>query len=181
MDQTAVLLRYRNSFDEKHRKLLGYLRDGVVTNDEPFVIAINGGLLRFPESDAHMPNIVRAFLPIGQREYQAPFSAEGVSDEFRVHYPYQPLLEKKNKGTVPTTVFTDPENAGVSGVLFSPSAIWNAPAVAGSETVFLHNPHARNPLPRGTLKFGREYWIDLVASEVQWEVWKDGKPTSGRT
>lgn len=177
MDQNAVILRYRNSIEEKHRKLACYLQSGVVSSDEPFVIAINGGALLFPESDNRLPNIVRAVLPIGKQTYLVPLDGTGRAT---TQYPYSPSVQKQSGRAVATTVFLDPAYNGISGVFFSPAAIWNAPEQAGTELIFVHNPNASNAIPLGTFRFGREYWLDVHRSEMNWEHWKDGKRSSSR-
>ncbi|MGZ3457731.1 MAG: hypothetical protein ACXU86_04415, partial [Archangium sp.] len=180
MDQQAVLLRYRSVIEDKHKKYLRYLDARVVKPEEPYVIAINGGSLLFPESDDRVPNIVRAVFPVNEVVYRVPLRAGAPVTP---HYGYRPALEKKNdKGepaTVATTVFLDPNYSGISGILFSPSAIWNTPEETRDHLLFVHNPKATNPIPLGTFSFGREYWMEVQRKNLCCEHWVSGKRTSG--
>jgi hypothetical protein len=60
---------------------------------------------------------------------------------------------------VQTDVFLDSTYSRLSAVLFSNAYALELPRPTGTEVVFVHNPKAQNPIERGILKGGREYWL----------------------
>ena len=60
-----IALRFTSAILEKHRKYLGYIKDGVISETEPYIIAINGNQIPNARLDFPMPRIVRAVLSIG--------------------------------------------------------------------------------------------------------------------
>lgn len=152
-----ICLRYINSIDCKFDKYIKYLRDGTIKKDEPFVIAINGFIVPHRYSDIDPPNIVKSVLPFGDEYFNINIETKRVIDR---GYFYQPFIKKVNESEVSKTLFQDEKYSGISGIIFSVVDIFNMPEIMGKEFIFIHNPLAKNPLPRGWLRSGREYWAE---------------------
>ena len=121
--------------------------------DHPYIIAIN---LPFPEAwvGEDVPLSARAMLGIGGRlitqDGNEPWKSVGTS---------QPFLQKKNKSKVKTTAFCNSAYAHIAALVVASvnpfSSCYKRPAIE-----VLHNPNATNPLKRGWLGLGTEYWVE---------------------
>lgn len=166
-----ILLRWTSAIKEKTYKCLGdseknhssqggYLRKGVVGDDDAYVIAVNGRLLRrgpgiFSEllGISQFPYAVEATFCIGPLQIhinRTTLETIGVNHEQRV------LIPKPNGSTVPANMFLTPQFGPVS-------AIWAVDIDEGlalnqpGDMVVVHNPHAINPIPRNFLPAHSEY------------------------
>jgi len=162
----AILLRWTAAFKEKAEKLLGnaatrgYLDKGIVRSNDCYVIVINGRLLRgfggvFPELTgiSQFPFAVEATLAVGPIQVLIDRDTLKTTETGHQH---RPKISKQNGATVPADTFLDPKFAPVS-------AVW---AVDLDETVLVgeakpmvvvHNPHARNKIPKNLLPADSEY------------------------
>lgn len=151
-------LRLLSGFSEKLNKYNSYRKRNWVTASEPFIIAINDGMVASRFLDIGPPRIVRSLLPIGFEVLHidtTTMKSIGSSREYR------DAVAKKSGTTIATTSFLNPEYSGISAVIYSPVDAINRPLdnFAGALLLF-HNPHASNPLPLGLLKKGTEYWVE---------------------
>ena len=156
----ALILRYRHAIEEKFRKLLFYLKKGVVKDSDPYVIAINSRSLPFGIYEPPTPRILQALFPLGDLFVTFDPVAKRVVESGHQH---RAQIEKKKGNPVSTTVFLDPIYEGISAVLFCPSNVWNRPpndAEVGLDFMFIHNPLAKNKIPHQWLKCGRECWME---------------------
>jgi type I restriction enzyme S subunit len=162
----AILLRWTSAIKDKTEKLIGsvdgrvkgYLRSGLVTEDDVYVIAVNGCMLRHgPFSALHgisqFPYAVEAVFPVGPFQInidRTSLKSVGTGYQERYHIP------KPNGASVPTHAFLDPRYQGVS-------AIWavdfNGGTVVGNHepSALVHNPFAAQPLPKGFLPADSEF------------------------
>lgn len=162
----AILLRWTSAIKEKSEKLLGradgkfsgYLRSGVVSAEDVYVIAVNGCQLRHgPFAALHgisqFPYAAEAVFPIGP--YQLRIDREtlkcvGTGYQERFH------ITKPNGAMVPSHAFLDPCHGMVA-------AIWavdfDGRGVIGSAqpSALIHNPIAAKPLSLGFLPCDEEY------------------------
>lgn len=161
-----ILLRWTSAFKEKAQKLLGkpgrqssgYLHDGIVSNDDSYVIAINGCQLRHGPFSAltgisQFPYAAEAAFPIGP--YQIKIDRETLKSVGGGHQE-RFFIPKPNGASVPTHAFVDPEYKMIS-------AIWavdfNGCGAIGNHqpSAVIHNPCAVNPLPVGFLPADEEF------------------------
>lgn len=152
-----IILRYRSSIEDKFKKLTKYISNGIIDDNQPFIIAINGRHVPYSILDDEPPNIIKALFPIGN-----PFVTldKDFNKIIKQGYHYQPKISKKNQEQISTKIFLDPSYASISGIIFSNSDIFNFPNVIGMDLILIHNPLATNPLNFGWLQIGREYWIE---------------------
>lgn len=154
-----IILRYRASLAEKEKKYASYLKKGVVEEDDIKIIAVSGGSLRrWPTSDTH-PFILSAVFPMGHHFLSIERQTGEVVDQGR---HFQPCVKKNNGAEVETLFFLDPAHSDISAVIYSSSDMGNPPKQHGSDLLIIHNPLARNPIPRSSLKLPTDYWIEDV-------------------
>jgi hypothetical protein len=123
-------------------------RKNIVGPSDPYVLALSGGDLDLADLDSGpRPAFIKAVL--------SPDKTLRTADGRAVH----------------TDAFLQKDYDGISGILFSPWSITNAPDCLGNDLMFLHNPLALNPLPVGTFRFGREFWMDQSTGELREHDW----------
>ena len=155
--EKEMLLRLTAGLREKHQKYLKYLKEGLISQDDPFVIAIDSSPLE--HQDAQIPLILKCLFAIGHqvlflKREKSRRKTEGSTWSAR---------EKVNKisgSEVKMLMFRDTSFEGISAVIYCPWNILNSPRdpdKMGDNFVIIHNPFARNPLPDEFLKFG-ETW-----------------------
>lgn len=127
-----VLLRFTSAIIEKHKKYQNYIKDKIISKDDPYIIAVNGGRV----SHAIVVNIV-SYL-----------------------FSYRDTIKKSNYAPVSTNIFEDEIYNGISAVIYSVSNVVIHPGNIGTEIQFVHNHLAKNKLPLGIFQFGREWWME---------------------
>ena len=149
------ILRLSAAIMEKFNKYKQYLSNGTVEPNDPYVIAINAYSIPYYLNETNVPRIASAVFPIGdpyvvinRRTLQSV--SQGVQ--------YRDGIAKLNGTVIPTTSFLNEEFSGISGVIYSCTTIWNYPPQLGQIAYFIHNPLAKNHLPRGWLELGTEFW-----------------------
>lgn len=155
-----IILRLRGAIEEKYRKYHQYLESGQVSERDPYVIAINGRAVPHMESEGHPPKIVKTLYPIGSAFVSFDQqTGEKVDEGFLRRY----TIRKISGAEVDTTVFSSPNHAGISAVLYCNSNAGNHPedpkSVGGDFTI-LYNDNAKNPIQRGFLPAGTEFVIE---------------------
>jgi hypothetical protein len=146
------LLRYTQVLDAKWEQHAKFLSRGRVRNEDPYVVAINAGLIALAGSEnSDYPDIVRAVFPIDEPLYDGTGA---------VTHPYRDTIVRVSGAPVPTNAFATPELAAVSAVVFCPDGVWALSDLRGDSLITVHNPNAAAPLRRGTLQCGREYWVE---------------------
>ncbi len=163
-----ILLRWTAAIKEKAEKLvgkndnLGYLKQGHVSEDDAYVIAINGCQLRnglFPSFTgvSGFPFAVEAVFPIGAFQLQINSNNKQVVES---GHQYRSSVLTNNHATVETNIFLNPQFQSVS-------ALWavdiNGDGVIGNPepTAIIHNPIAKNPIRQGLLPANCEYVATL--------------------
>jgi hypothetical protein len=174
-----IALRWTAAFKEKSRKLESY-REGIVGDDDAYVIAIHGGQLgRIPlECGAsRLPLAIETVFPVGplaipfDRETQKLGQAE-ISSRF--------AIRKANGALVPTTPFVDEAFAGVSALIGFSRDRSVTPELP---LHVVHNPCARVRVPFGVLGRAIEEWYgDPVGTEGrEMDLRKYTRPTEAQT
>ncbi len=159
VDEPGGILRLRSAIEEKHNKYLKYLEKGLIEIDQPYVIAIDLTKISYVDAriDPFHPIIVNAVYGKG-----SPYVSIDRDRNIITGYGYKSRKEitKKSGNVVKTDIFSAKEYAGISAVFTSyfPFIPKNT-EVLGNNMVFLHNHIAENPLDRGWLKHGKEYYV----------------------
>jgi len=153
-----IKLRYSSVIDEKYEKFKKYTKKKIILEDDCYVIAVNGGAIPSASKEIDIPRIVRCVIPVGNEVIEINISSLEVLD---VHHQYQDASYKKSGSPVSTNIFLNSDNYdGISAILFSNVHALNYPNYPGNDFVLIHNPRAKNPLPRGLIQLGREYWVE---------------------
>ncbi len=153
-----VVLRLTSVFEQKHRIYRKYIKERVVGETDPFVIAISGCGVPHTSLDSDPPYIVRALFPLGSPYVSVDPKGGGVVGQ---GYSLQREIQKAHTGAiVRKDMFFDTAYSGISAVIYSqlhPYFIFDSTM---QHLKIVHNPKARNPVPRGFLPTGFEYWYE---------------------
>ena len=170
-----ILLRWTSAIKEKSEKLLGsldgkvtgYIEKGLVSNEDAYVIAVNGRKLRsgtpFPELNgiSQLPFAVEAVFAVGP--IQITIDRE-TNQQTGKGYQHRPLISKPKGKPVPAYTFLDPRFRPISAVwavdIDGTSSIGNPEPMA-----VVHNPNANNPLSKGLLPAHTEYVATPITTE----------------
>jgi len=153
-----IKLRLTSALCEKSAKLDGYRRSDLVRPSEPCVVAINAGSVPYAHKELDVPRIVRSVFPIGWPVVSLDTGNGTFSD---AGFEHRVGERKKSGAEVATDSFLEGGSPSVSAILYSAatpySLLHHEPS---AEFVLVHNPAANDPLPRGYVHRGREYWLD---------------------
>ncbi|OQW75203.1 MAG: hypothetical protein BVN35_08860 [Proteobacteria bacterium ST_bin11] len=171
---TEILLRWTSAYKEKAEKLLGnpsgkptgYLANGIVSEQDLYVIAINGCQLRHgPFSALHgmsqFPYAAEAVFPIGPYQVHLDRATMNIVGQ---NYQERRNIPKPKGKTVSTEAFLDPTHKMIS-------ALWavdfDGCRILGNHqpSAILHNPCAQNPLPYGFLPSDEEFHAVATCEE----------------
>lgn len=160
--EEAIVLRLNGAVKQKHKKYLNYLRQNIIADNSPFVIAVNGHDLPFQWCDTQPSYILQALLPIGADTISINTTTLEIISS---GYALRPKIVRRSGESVDTTIFQNPKYRGLSGVIYSTASDSAFSQPWGFDFQFIHNPNASNPLSLGWLKCGTELWKDgsLVA------------------
>jgi hypothetical protein len=98
---------------------------------------------------------LKAVLPIGWPKVTLDTHSHTAVD---AGFEYRPEIMRNSGTNVPTTSFLDPKYEAISAVLYSRAGVSQLPRRMGEDFIFIHNPLAKNPVPLGFLKLGKEYY-----------------------
>lgn len=152
-----MVLRIANSLYVKYKKYCSDRESGLVSENDPYVIAIDRSELG--HGDALLPLILKALFGIGDLALRMRVGGESVEEPERF-WTSLPSLEKTNGQIIPMLFFENPEHSGISAVIYTKDHVINSPRNSnemGENFVVVHNPLAKNPLLRGIFPFGEEY------------------------
>ena len=150
-----IILRYRSAISEKFdNKYQGYLARGIVSASDAYVIAINSCKIQAAIADSDPPLILKVVFPIGYQQFTINKQTQEIIDS---GFQFRPAVERTSGVQVSTDLFLNPAYENLSGILFSRASVERLIEQLGKDFIFIHNPLARNPVPPGFFKFGREY------------------------
>ena len=149
------LLRFLNSIDTKHKRLIKYRSEEIVKPNDLFMVAVNGFFAH--SSGGEIPYIVQALYGFG--DYFATINIDSLQI-LNQGYIKRALIKKQNNSEVSANAFVDRKTPELSGVIYSDAEAFNLPPSFGSDFIFVHNPTANHPIPLGWLPVGAEYWVD---------------------
>jgi hypothetical protein len=164
----SIVLRIRGALEEKRRKYADYLAQGVISEVDGCIIAVNPSKLLSQASGLWPPAIMRAthglgnpYVIFGQGE-----GAVGEGIEARVSIP------KVNGPAIDTTFLLSDANDFISAVLYSDCSFFSLDFDLWGKSMFVHNPKARVPLPLGFLKSVREVWTVCCHGGPGWKAYE---------
>ena len=153
--QDKMILRIQNSIDEKKRKYSNWIDKNIVSENEPFILAINGSELTFGITEREMPLILRAISQFGDQ--YLTFNKENfeIIDQ---GYHYENSVTKSSGTVINKNIIENEDYNFISAFLYSCVDPLNRPGNMGDDFILIHNPIAKNNLPIGFLKLGREFY-----------------------
>lgn len=148
-----VLLRFTSAIIEKHKKYQNYIRDKIISTDDTYIIAVNGGIV----PHAIVVDIVSCLFSYGN---PVVIFDKRTMKQVDFRHEYRDTIKKSNDAPVSTNIFEDETYNGISAVLYSVSNVVIHPKNIGTEIQFVLNHLAKNKLPLGIFPFGRECWME---------------------
>lgn len=140
-------------------KKKGYLADGVVKENERYVIAVNDAMLvRWPDQItgiSQFPFPVEALMAVGP--YQMKFDPNNLEKMVSAGHQQRVAIPKPNGASVPATAFFNQKSAPISAVM---GITLREEVVLGRShrNVLVYNPLATNPMPPKLIT-SQEHWV----------------------
>jgi hypothetical protein len=159
--EEEMLLRVASGLDTKRRKYFTDLQKGLISPDDPYVIALDRSELGHVETPPSL--ILKALFGIGHMTLSFPVPQVGQKSRKskpKSGWSMRPELTKRSGKPVRLLFFQDHSNEGISAVIYSVNHIIGAPRdpkEMGNHFIVVHNPYARNPLPSAAIPFGETY------------------------
>lgn len=171
LDNNGIIIRLRNAIDTKIKQHARWLELGVVEPRNPFVIAVTAGEISTAIDFLHLSHMEQALFPLDNGAWHVPIkqSADDPEQPIEFKYGYRGSVEKKNGSSITTDVFLSAEAKYASAVLYSPHHFVNSYHSQGRDFRLIHNPNALNPLPKGFLISGIEFWVE--GDELHFKNW----------
>lgn len=162
-----IVLRLRSAIETKFQSYNKYIQNKIIQQNDSYVSAINPRKIGFTVADCDPPRIIQAVFPIGTSYVEINTKTRKIVSE---GYTSRYELKKISGKSVRTDVFLSDNYIGLSAVAFSNIRAHDFPQEVGSDLMVVHNPKAQNPIPRGWLTLGREYWFEN--SRIWYKRWK---------
>ncbi len=175
-----IALRYTSAIKEKHQKLVGnpsgkpgYLTNGVVTKNEPYVIAVNQHLLQggFRQLNGISQRPVACEVLFGIGPMQLHFDRD-TREIINQDHACRPQIHKNNDAEVQADSFLDPTYGPVSAVLaldlVLEKFITSDPdhfLMRENLSSMVYNPKAHNPLPFHWIP-AQSHWVASEDEQV---------------
>jgi hypothetical protein len=160
-----IILRYSSAIAEKYCKYFKYLNDGIISDNDFYIIAIYGGQITCSGIERELPRIVRSVLPFGWGQIIFDKrSGQKISEG----YQYRERISKTSGSPVRTDIFLDTHYRHINAILFSNYNVWdctNQMNSMGDDFIFVHNPLA-HPLPDNFLNFGQHWKTELLEDKI---------------
>jgi hypothetical protein len=150
--EEKIILRYLNSISTKYKQYATWLKKGIVSDKDVFVIAINPRASPFDSHDSDPPRILQAGFTVGKPYAivnRETMKGVGVGYHFRNKILKAPKGKENRQAEVPTGAFQSAEYAGLSALLCSRVDAANRPGEMGDDFQLAPNPHASVSLPDG--------------------------------
>lgn len=152
-----IILRFASAIREKFEQYKSYKSKGIINADDFYIIAINGGRIRYSSCAPRLPYIVLSVLPFGDLVFALDKQSGKLVNSF---HQYRDAVTTAKGSPVPTDIFMNNAYAGISAVLYSYMNVINRPNRIGVEVHIVHNPLADNKLPHGIFPFGTEWRVE---------------------
>jgi hypothetical protein len=161
--EQKIILRYTNAITEKHNKYLKYCENGVVADDDAYIVAVNGFPLSYQWADAEMPRVLKAVFPIGALQFLLDKETSKITS---TRHEFRPSIPKSTGKEVSTEIFANEHYRGISAIVHSyANACMGLPM--GSDFLVIHNPYAAQPVARGLIVADREYWVEELGGKKE--------------
>jgi hypothetical protein len=152
-----MVLRYLNSISEKQRQYASWLKEGTVSANDAYVIAINPRRLGHEYADTQPPRILQAAFAVG-----SPYVVidRDTLKQVDSGYQFRDHIKKASGAAVTAGVFHQDEYSALSGLLCSRVDVVNQPKEMGHDFQLVPNPNTKIPLPKAFRLKGTYFRID---------------------
>ena len=160
-----MVLRYLNSISVKyHEQFASWLKKGILSAEDAFVIAINPRQLSWDYADTQPSRILQAAFAVGSPYIMIDRdSLKQVAAGFQ----FRNAIVKVSGEAIPTGVFHLEEYSGLSGLLCSRVDAVNRPQEMGADFQLVPNPWAKVPLPDGFRLRGTYFRVEKTQDGYQ--------------
>lgn len=160
-----ITLRYCSAIHDKYSdKYFKYVKDGIITLEDCYIVALNGCKIPWRGGDFEPPRIVRCVLPFGWQVVTTNTSSHKVVNRGN---QYRAYLKKTSGNTVDTDIFIKSEYSHISAIIFSNIDFANLTPAMGEDFIIIHNPLTSTKLPDNFPKVGREYKAELSEDTIK--------------
>jgi hypothetical protein len=161
-----IVLRILSTLQDKTQAYNNYIKQGIVSMDDCCIIAISSSKLG-PMTKLWPPTIMRATHALGN-----PYVIFGKNNGFFSEgIDSCESIRKDNRVDIDTTFFLSEENSLISGVLYSDCSFFSLVMDVFDESIFIHNPKARVPVPKGLIKGIKEIWTICCHDNSEWRAY----------
>ena len=168
--QQQCLLRLTQAFSDKYVKIKDYIHRGVIPKNACTIIAISasdlngfGTLLDGFGHPAPLSFLAGAGCPVVTIDGSCP-----------TYSSRRATLQRDSGSRVDAIFFDNPDCSIISGVLYSPVELWNAPLQPEKTLSLFVNPLAQQPLPAAFChRF--VHWVQEMSS-LEKSVWRKFQP-----
>jgi type I restriction enzyme S subunit len=158
-----IILRYRSAIKEKYDyKYFEYLKNGIVSKEDFYLVAINGCRIPHSGTERELPRIVRSVLPFGHSQVTIDMSSGNIISE---GHQYRAQIAKASGCSVRTDIFLDLYYHHINAILFSNINVFNLTSSMGDDFITVHNPLGHQ-LPTDFLNFTQQWKAQLRGNEV---------------
>lgn len=174
LPEEEMLLRISSGIDIKFKKYEDWIQNGVIKENEPYVIAIN--ICDLEHADPEISLIFKVLFGIGHLTLRM-FSGDDKQKKPEPFWSERKEIKKCNGNAVSMEFFKNKCHNSVSGIIYCNDNILNSPRYPkemGENFIFVHNPLAKNPLPNNFFPFGSIYkeknnYICKIRNNKKWE------------
>ena len=165
--EAQIILRICSALDEKKRKYAQYLEQGIVSENDICVIAVN--LSKIDSAfGLWPPAIIRATHGLGGPCVIFGRDGEVVDQGIKSCKS----ITKVNGEEIGTSFLLSEDNSLISAVLYSGCSFSSFPFDLFEESMLIHNPKARVPLPLGFIKRIEDIWTICSHDDLQWRAYR---------
>lgn len=136
--EKEILFRLKQSLDDKFTTYQRYLDKHIINEKDVFIIAINSGSLE--HIDGEIPLINKCLFSIGHLTIDIDTVNKTKSTPY---FSRREEILKNNGSPVQMNFFEDKKHEGISGIIYTRSAVLNKP-----NYIIVDNPNSKNPIPK---------------------------------
>jgi hypothetical protein len=162
-----IVLRIRSALKEKKQRYTQYLKERIVSTSDVCIIAVSSSKLS-PRANLWPPAIMRATHGVGNRYIVFGPGEEVVGEGIESCES----IPKVNGQEIDTRFFLSDENSLISAVLYSDCSFFSSVFDLFNESMIIHNPKARVPLPQGFIRRIEEIRTICCQDGPGWRAYK---------
>ncbi|MCL4510231.1 MAG: hypothetical protein M1470_04100 [Bacteroidetes bacterium] len=161
-----IVLRYTSDISAKYKNHLKHISKGLVADQDPFILAINGGAMPIQFRDDiytdEIPYAIQAVLPFGHYAMTIdPNTHETIKEGFQ----HRDQIPKVNGAPVPTNTFLDPSFSLISALLFASADPLSTDTLTPDTLSMLRNGSCKHCLPDSWYKVGVQWSLSQQENE----------------